>query len=226
MIRKSQTDAVYELIKAEIIQCDLQPGQQIAQPQLAERYQVGITPIREALQRLAQEGFLTPVPRFGYLVRPVTVSDIHEIYELRAILEPAAARLAAQRGSPEALQAICQIADFTYTFGDQHSVTDFIARNADFHRSIAAVAGNQRLLEAISRGLDEMARLFHLGLTLRDMSQAVRDEHRDIARAICSRDADNAEQVTRLEVARSKERLLDALVTSQALGLEIAARRD
>ena len=83
---------VYEAIKKDIISCALRPGQQIAQQQLAERYGAGITPVREALPKLTREGLVLTIPRFGYLVTTITISDVAEIFELRAILESAAAR--------------------------------------------------------------------------------------------------------------------------------------
>src|SRR5512139_1798290 len=117
--RKSLADKAYDLIKAEVVTCALEPGQQIAQPQLVEKYGVSMTPIREALQRLAQEGFLQPIPRFGYIVSPITLSDVREIYELRSIVEAAAARLAAVKASKEDLQRIAHAADFSYVYGDR-----------------------------------------------------------------------------------------------------------
>ena len=99
MAKKSLSEQAYDRIKADIITCSLKPGMQIAQPALVEKYNIGMTPIREAMQRLAQEGFVTPIPRFGYTITPITFTDVREIYELRSILESAAARLAALRGN-------------------------------------------------------------------------------------------------------------------------------
>jgi DNA-binding GntR family transcriptional regulator len=216
---KSLADKAYDLIKAEIVTCALEPGRQIAQPQLVERYGVSMTPIREALQRLAQEGFLQPIPRFGYIVSPITLSDVREIYELRFIVEAAAARLAAVKASQEDLQRISQAADFSYIYGDPRSIPDFLARNAAFHRSIAVVAGNQRLVGIVSRLLDEMARIFYLGLDVQDMTEEVRREHAAIARALCDRDPDRAEQIVTAQIERSQERVLEALSSADNRGV-------
>jgi len=210
-VKSSLSDQAYEMIKAEIITCVLEPGQQIAQSQLVERYQVGTTPIREALQRLAQEGFVQPIPRFGYIVSPITFSDVHEIYELRSILESAAARLAAIRGTDRQLQEIAKPADFTYVYKDRRSYSDFLTRNADFHRSIAIAAGNRRLADQISKLLDEMTRIFHLGLDLRDSAEEMRDEHLTLVKALGDRDPERAEQLVQSQIARSQQRVLEAL---------------
>jgi len=208
---QSLAGKAYEIVKGEIITCVLEPGQQIVQSQLAERYHIGLTPIREALQRLAQEGFVQPIPRFGYIVSPITLSDVREIYELRSIVESAAARLAAVRGLQEKLHKILASADFTYVYKERQSYTDFLAHNADFHRSIAVAARNQRLVDLVSKLLDELTRVFHLGLDLKDSAEEMRDEHLALAQALCDRDPDRAEQIVQSQIATSQNRVLEAL---------------
>jgi DNA-binding GntR family transcriptional regulator len=208
---QSLAGKAYEIVKGEIITCALQPGQQIVQSQLAERYQIGLTPVREALQRLAQEGFVQPIPRFGYIVSPVTLSDVREIFELRSIVESSAARLAAVRGLQEQLTKILASADFTYVYKERQSYTDFLAHNADFHRSIAVAARNQRLVDLVSKLLDELTRVFHLGLDLRDSAEEMRDEHLALAQVLCDRDPDRAEQIVQSQIVTSQNRILEAL---------------
>jgi DNA-binding GntR family transcriptional regulator len=209
--RATLAKQAYDQIKRDIIICTYLPGQQIYQPQMVEKYKFGITPIREALQQLAQEGFLRPFPRFGYVINPISISDINQIYELRSILEPAAAYIAAKVASQEDLEQLVRNADFTYIPGDRQSTIDFVNNNAKFHLSIAIAMGNRRLAEAISKVLDEMARIFFLGLNFREMTKEARAEHQAIATAICNRDPDKAEQTSRDEIAHSKERILDVM---------------
>lgn len=182
------------------------------QRQLAEQYSSGLTPIREALQRLAQEGFVQAIPRFGYIVSPIALSDVREIFELRAILETAAARLAAQRGSPQQLRRIVEVASFTYVYKDRHTYSEFLACNVDFHRSVAEAAGNQRLADQIGRVLDELARVFHLGLDLKDSAGEMREEHLALAQALLDGDAARAERIVSGQIARSQQRVLEALL--------------
>jgi DNA-binding GntR family transcriptional regulator len=215
-VKASLSDKAYEVLKQEIITCALEPGQQIVQQQLAKRYGLGMTPIREALQRLAQEGLVQPIPRFGYTVSFVTLADVHDIYELRLILEPAAARLAATRGTAEQLEAIAESACLRYTQREGTRKPDLRMHNAEFHRAIAAAAGNQRLLEAVSRVLDEMIRIFHLGLDLTASAGEMEQEHVQLVQALQARDADRAQEVMRQQIERSKQRVLEALM--QRLG--------
>jgi DNA-binding GntR family transcriptional regulator len=208
----SLTQQAYELIKEQIITCNLAPGVQIAQRPLAERFGTGLTPMREALQRLAQQGFVQAVPRFGYIVSPIAISDVREIFELRAILETGAVRLAAAHASDEQLAGIAQAAHFTYTYRDRQSYRDFLSANARFHRSLAEAAGNQRLAEQVDRVLDELLRVFHLGLDLRDSAEEMCNEHMDLAGALLARDALQAEQVMLQQITRSQQRVLETLL--------------
>ncbi len=205
-------DAAHRLLRNEIITCALEPGQQVAQPGLAARLNIGMTPIREALQRLEQEGLVQALPRFGYIVAPVTLSDVNEIYELRLMLELPAGRLAAARGSDEQLQQILERADFRYVYRDRASYSAFLTLNAAFHSDIAAASGNHRLAEAVCRLLDQMSRIFHLGLNLRDSGDEMREEHRELAEALCRRDGDRVERLTLDQIVRSRERVMDALM--------------
>jgi DNA-binding GntR family transcriptional regulator len=210
----SLADEAYEMIKADILTCELEPGIHLAQSQMTERYEIGLTPIREALRRLAHEGYVESIPRYGYIVTPITLSDVYEIYEMRSIIEPGAARLAAERASPSQLEQILEIAQnssFTYVPGDRKSYTAYLTQNAKFHLSMAVATGNQRLVGLLSNILDELSRVFHLYIGLRDYTAQLRHEHFTIAKAICDRDADLAARLAYEQAVRSQQRVTEAL---------------
>jgi DNA-binding GntR family transcriptional regulator len=204
-------EKAYQLLRADIISCVLRPGQHVVQAKLAERYQIGTTPIRDALHRLARENLVQPVPRSGYVIAPITLTDIQEMFELRFLLESFAARMAATRGSEDDLEEIVRLADITYVFKDKGSYLEHIALNADFHRSIAIAAGNQRIVDQLSSLLDELARFFYLTYDLEDLSEAMRQEHHLLVEAICDRDPDRAWQISGDLVVRAQQRAFDAV---------------
>jgi len=203
---------VYEAIKKDIISCTLGPGQQIAQQQLAERYGVGITPVREALQKLTREGLVLTIPRFGYLVTTITISDVAEIFELRAILESAAARLAAARASDEQVEQLAGLAGYTYVYKDRDSYSDFLTHNRAFHIALAKASGNKRLIEAISHLMDELTRMFHLGLDLKDSAAEMRQEHQELVEVLRQRNPEEAEKIVLAQINRSRQRIYEALL--------------
>ncbi|HNR46965.1 MAG TPA: GntR family transcriptional regulator [Anaerolineaceae bacterium] len=203
---------VYEAIKKDIISCALGPGQQIAQQQLAERYGAGITPVREALQKLTREGLVLTIPRFGYLVTTITISDVAEIFELRAILESAAARLAAARASDEQVEQLAGLAGYTYVYKDRDSYSDFLTHNRAFHIALAKASGNKRLIEAISHLMDELTRMFHLGLDLKDSAAEMRQEHQELVEVLHQRNPEEAEKIVLAQINRSRQRIYEALL--------------
>ena len=89
------TDRAYERLKHDVITCVLAPGTEVSEPQLCLNYRLGKAPVRMALIRLAHDGLVRAIPRRGYLISPVTLKDIQDIFELRLMLEPRAARMAA-----------------------------------------------------------------------------------------------------------------------------------
>ena len=139
----------YDLIRGEILTCSLAPGQQIVQARLVEKFGLGMTPIREALLRLAHEGLVQPYPRFGYIVSPVTEEMVRHLYEVRMILETAAVRLAVERASDAQLRQVAESARFTYVYKNHEQYVRFLERNAAFHDSIAMLAGNPRLADML-----------------------------------------------------------------------------
>ncbi|MCP4428480.1 MAG: GntR family transcriptional regulator [Chloroflexi bacterium] len=206
------SERAYKSIKNDIITCTLRAGEQIAQSQLAERYQIGTTPIREALQRLVQDGFVQSIPRFGYVVSRISLSDVHEIYECRLILEPAAAYLAATRANDAQLSEIVRTADFQYTYQGCEISSDIHVHNAEFHRAIAAASNNGRLFDQISRVLDEMTRIFFLGIDLSGNAEQMHNKHLSLVEAISDRNPEQAKQIMEEELAYSKHAVLDVLV--------------
>jgi DNA-binding GntR family transcriptional regulator len=93
----SLADSAYLRLREEIIGVELPPGTLLREEELTRRLGVGRTPVREAVQRLHRDGFVTVIPRRGTLVSEINITDLAGIYEVRSHLESWAARLAAER---------------------------------------------------------------------------------------------------------------------------------
>jgi DNA-binding GntR family transcriptional regulator len=211
------SEQAYRAIRSEILTCSIRPGQQIHQTEMVKKFEFGMTPIREALQRLTQDGLVRPIPRFGFVVTPITVDDVHELFELRIILEVAAARLAAERASDDALKTILEDARSEYEIKKNPlSYTEFLQMNIDFHCSIAIAAGNRKIAASIRTVLDELSRVFHLTLDVRD--EEMQHEHIAVAKALQDRDPDQVEHLTKTQITRSKEKILDRLLGLSGVG--------
>src|SRR5438132_14144858 len=97
----SLADKAYHEIRGLIVSLELAPGAVIDERDLIERLEIGRTPVREALRRLSHEGLVEVYPRRGMFVTGVDVRELARLSEVRTVLEPEAARLAAQRATED-----------------------------------------------------------------------------------------------------------------------------
>ena len=211
------SDRTYERIRHDIISCVLAPGTEISEAQLCSQYKLGKAPVRMALNRLAHDGLVRAIPRRGYRVTPVTLKDIHDVFELRLMLEPAAARMAAGKVDAQRLRALDEISRSGYQPGDPRSTSRFLEANKAFQVAIARATGNARLADAIEQLLDEMTRLLHLGLGLRNRSQELSREHRALIKALARGDGDTAERICREQIETARSTVLSAILTSSSV---------
>ena len=154
--RQSAADVVYQKIKDEIVMARLEPGALVDEISLAGRFRVSRTPIREALRRLEQDGLVTTIPRRGTLVRRPTLQDIVEIDQIRALLEPAAARLAAGRVNADALE---QIASELQSLQEspQIDLAKFLEVDWRLHELVLTSSGNTHIRDIVNSLHDRLS---------------------------------------------------------------------
>ncbi|MCA1841674.1 MAG: GntR family transcriptional regulator [Actinobacteria bacterium] len=217
-------DRAYEAIKRDVVWCGLAPGVEVSESQLAERYGFGKAPVRAALVRLRQEGLVTPLARRGYQVAPVTIRDIKEIFQLRLVLEPTAARLAAGRVDAKELERLDDTLSVGYTPGDRQSEAAFLEANRRFHVAVAEKSGNRRLASMIDRLIEENDRILHLGLALGDRAGQFQHEHQELSEALVSGDGELAAELARSAIAGGERLVMEALLASPSV-LEVPLAR-
>lgn len=205
-----------------IIDLGLPPGAVVREADLQQRLGIGRTPIREALQRLAREQFVTVLPRRGMLVTGIDVADLAVLYETRAVLEPYAARLACARGRPEHWAQMA--AALRRSRRRSASPADLLDVDRRCHELIWTAADNRFLTATLDMLYAQSDRLWHLYLAdVADMAHAV-DEHAEIHDALVARDADRAAALVEAHVrsfdaqvrAAVAHRLTPPLATSGA----------
>ncbi len=206
----SLAGSAYQQLKADIVSCRLVPGTMLGAQQLAERFEVSRTPVHEALKALCQDGLLKVVPRVGYIVTPVTVADIDEIFDLRLSLEVLGAGLAAERvtdGDIAGLRAQHNRAQAnlaTGTVDDPAFLDSLIAGNREFHVTIAGLSGNERLAQIVGGLLDEGQRIYFLRFRS-DRPPPPGDPHADIVRGLEARDPDAARSAMAAHIHDTRE---------------------
>ncbi len=211
------TDRAYERIKHDIIGCLFAPGTEVSEARLCAQYKLGKAPVRMALSRLAHDGLVRAMPRRGYMVAPVTLKDIQDVFELRLLLEPRAARLAAGRVDAKRLRLLDEICQAGYQSAEPKSIIRFLEANKAFHVAIAQASGNARLANAIGQLLDEMTRLLHLGLGFRNRTQEMQHEHRALVRALVRGDGATAERICQEQIEAARDMVLKAMLNSSSV---------
>jgi DNA-binding GntR family transcriptional regulator len=192
---QSLTDQVYASLKEDILRTRRAPGDFLLEPELAEHYRVSKTPIREALRLLVQEDWVLVLPRKGYLVRPLRLEDVREVFALRQLLEPG---LVAQAGRPVSSGNIDRLRKhLEIQTRAREQLDDALLSATGFHLTLAEMAGNARAVRLLSGLLDEVRRLHYMMPSLENhlTSEAELEAHRDIIAALV---ADRPDEAARL----------------------------
>jgi DNA-binding GntR family transcriptional regulator len=207
-VTRIQADSVvglaYDQLRALILAGDLEPGSRLAQADLAERLGVSRTPVREALRRLAGEGLVEFHANRGFWTADIGLDAVLRRLEVRAILEPGIARLAARRRTDEDLAALAAAIEREAAAPDAAAAHD---ASRDFHVLLARATGNAEL----ERTLDALW-IVEVGRRLMSRRDATHDwrtldveEHREVLEAVRERDAERAGDLMRRHVGAAIE---------------------
>jgi DNA-binding GntR family transcriptional regulator len=212
--RSTLGEDVYQILRAAVLEHTLTPGDRMNIDALARELEVSPTPVREALARLESEGLVRKRPLAGYTVSPLlTLAEFDDLFDMRLLLEPAAARWAATRATDEQSAQLVVAAAQTVTAADgddQAWHAAFTTLDAQMHDLVAQASNSPLLHESISRLHS------HLHLHRRYFPYAqtavTNDEHERIAAAISNHEPDVAESAMREHLTRARERHLVAFV--------------
>jgi DNA-binding GntR family transcriptional regulator len=200
---------IYQQLRQDIITGALKPEVALTEAALCHRYGASRTPVREACARLQRERWLRAIPYKGYLVAPVTLKDVQEIYHLRLILESEAAEAAANHIDPNDLQRIGELVKIKYTPGDAASHAQFIQADTEIHLLIAKATHNERLYQIVKELLFERERLLYLILYRGEHGPLVSSEHKELYQAIKLKRPKEARKLMADHVTAARQRMLN-----------------
>jgi DNA-binding GntR family transcriptional regulator len=159
-------ERAYELMRLDILTFRLKPGEKTSERLLAARYGLGMAPIRAALPRLMQEGLIEKTAERGTFIAPLTLRGVRDTYQMRYLLEPAAAELAASRGmDSERLDQLRRVCESRWAPDDDDAVIHILLANRDFNLAIAEASGNALLARSIRHLQNLSLRILFLGTT-------------------------------------------------------------
>jgi GntR family transcriptional regulator, rspAB operon transcriptional repressor len=227
--RRTMTDAVYEQLKAAIVELRIPPGAPLREAEIAQGLSVSKTPVREALGRLEQDGLVTLNSFRSANVTDYTALDLQEIYELREIIEVAAARAAAESMSEKGLADLGRIASECVRLNAQggagggktagggksagggESAPELVQLITEFDTVLYEEVTNRRIRAILDNLAAHLARIGRLTTEIPGRIDASVREHAQIYEAIKRRDPENASRFMRDHIRSVRDDQLRAL---------------
>jgi DNA-binding GntR family transcriptional regulator len=194
--RNQVNETVYQSLKRLIQTNQLRPGNRLPHEELAKKLGVSRTPIREALERLYQEGYVAHVPRRGFFVADINVAEVEELYQLREALETYALRKSMEKGVPanglKRLEDLCRQYE---ELAERNLTMERVLLDREFHLAMAALAGNGQIVNSISAVFDRIIQKRRVEGYVGSDGMKPYNEHVLLLDAIRANDAARAEKL-------------------------------
>lgn len=190
-------EKILETIRDAIMSGVLKPGEKVAEPELAERFGISRTPIREAFRQLESEGYLMVIPRKGAVVASFSAKEIDEFYAIKSILEGYAAHRACKNLSEKEIDRLAAINEKLRVLAEDGDIKHFFKIHNDFHELFRKAADNVKLDEMIASLVSKFQRLRYTSLSKPGRMKMSVQEHYKIIEAFRARNAELAEQLVR-----------------------------
>lgn len=184
---------VHDVLERMIIHREIKPGIKLHERELSERFGVSRGPIRQALLALQKDGWVEVRHHQGTYVRNPGKAEAHQLFEIRRILEPEAAAMAAQRASDEDVAELQEIVDEGFRALEDENVDEAIRLNTRFHRAICEITGNM-LLAGLMDGLEKRV-IWFLSAVMPFRGQESWPEHQELVEAIEAKDPEKASEI-------------------------------
>ncbi|MCW3005149.1 MAG: hypothetical protein JWQ20_4447 [Conexibacter sp.] len=209
--RLNVSETVAAAVRAMIVDGRLAAGERINEVRLSEALGVSRTPLREALSRLAAEGALSSTPAIGYSVRPLSVEEFEQLYDIRPLLDPEALRLA---GLP-APHRLAKLEALNRRFAATPDAESAISLDDEWHLELIAACPNRVLIEMIE-AMILRTRRYEVAL-LREQPNRLRatDDHERIMAALREGDLDAACAALKVNMQSGREPII-AWLTARA----------
>ena len=198
--RVSLSIRVYDHVKRRIVANELPFGSKLTEDGLAKELGISRTPIREALNRLAQDRLVTVSPGRGAFVATFSFDDMVQLLEIRETLEGMAARLASKRITKETLEKLRQRLKAAAQKQEHNGYKGYLDADRDFHECVISACGNHQLSQLMKSLQDRIQMLRSRSVMLPGRARKSFQEHMEIIDALSARDPDLAEEKIRTHI--------------------------
>ncbi len=200
-------EKIVDAVRDDIIKGRLKAGQKISEAEIANRYGISRTPVREAFRQLATEGFLQLMPRRGVMVACLSEKDVIEFYELKSLLEGYAARIAVGRIQEKDIQRMEMLNDQMAKLHQRGELKKIAKIHNEFHNILLEASGNEQLQNTVSQLCNRFQR-FTILLALAGKNMEAVTQHQEIIDALKKRDANQAEALVRANAYLGKDLII------------------
>lgn len=211
----SASDVIFGALREAIVEGTLQDGETLRQDQIATMFNVSRIPVREALARLEEQGLVSTQRYKGAVVSSLSLAEITEMFEFRALLESEVIRYSVANIRPETL---AEAKAYAEAFGRETDSSRWAHLNWQFHHALYKDCQRPYHLQVVSQAIDKIARYLRAQLVLTDGIARARREHEGILKAALNHDADAAAALTRAHILGAQDSLLHFLETQRAKG--------
>ncbi|MGE5247153.1 MAG: GntR family transcriptional regulator [Verrucomicrobiota bacterium] len=203
-------ERIVSSIRTAIVNGQLKPGTRIAEPELADRFGISRTPIREAFRQLESEGFISVIPRKGAIVASFSAQDVANFYDLKMILEGYAARLATMTLTENDLAKMETVNRQMEAAATKRDVRRVLDLHNEFHDIFLRACGNEKLHQIVQNMVMQFQR-FRLVLAMPGRVEGSLEKHQEIIEAFRRRDPALAEKLVQQNALYGKKILLKEL---------------
>jgi len=222
---KTKSEAVYERLRQDIIDGKLKPGERIVMSDLSKDFGFSEIPIREAVRRLESEGLLYVTPHVGPIVSTIDEDEVTEIYLIRIELESLAAKLATPHLSDTDLDFLDKKIQEMESAIRRQNYEKLGPLNKDFHLRIYRAAPHRLLYKLIVDLWEKVQRTRSVFALVPERAVPAVKEHREIAKALKSKDADLVGKLVKEQKRNSMRALVDYLEESRNLTMQESGAR-
>ena len=205
---------LFDRLRTDILECRLQPGERLRFDETRLRYATGLSPLREALMRLAQEGLVVLESQRGFHVAPVSVSDLLDVTRMRIELEIMAIRWSIEHGDDQwevgVVGSIHALSKLVKSDGDLNINLEWERRHDNFHTSLVIACGSEWLIRMRRMIYDRADRYRRLSIKYRAVQRNDITEHRKLADAVLARDVKTSSELVRDHIETTSLVILSA----------------
>ncbi len=210
-------EVIYKDVKNKLLNGKYKANEVLKEEELAQKYKVSRTPVREALQILVKEGFLTHRRKVGYIVKPLTRNELKEIVGIRSILESYAARITTENYDENLIKKLEKIVEKTEDALKNNDMQKFYKYNCEFHLELYKSSGNKKLIEIIENLRENFQRYTRMLLNIDNMPYESLKDHKMMIEAMKERNPDKVEKVVKEHILKGGKALIDFIENDEYL---------